>query len=160
MNKEFLHNLNLRVNNIAFNICFVVWTLVYGVLALPLVLLLPHKLLIEVRKPWISFVLFLLKLFFNISFEVQCSHNIKGLDRFIVASKHHSPLDVLLIANMFTKPAFILKKSLIYIPIFGLYMIATKMITVDFSKKVSGLFRLRKIVKQSKKLQSLLLALN
>ncbi|AHX11336.1 acyltransferase family protein [Neorickettsia helminthoeca str. Oregon] len=135
--------------NFLFNLFFVLWTVIYGIIMLPSIFLPPEK-VIEVRKFWVKGILFSLKLFLGVEFEVRGRENIEVYEKFIVASKHHSPLDVLLLADLFVKPAFILKRSLVYIPIFGLYMIATKMITITYSKKSNGVDVLRKMLRQAK----------
>ncbi|QHD65154.1 lysophospholipid acyltransferase family protein [Neorickettsia findlayensis] len=148
-NKGFFTAAVYVVVNFLFNVSIILWTALYGVVVLP-ALFLPPEDIIEVRRVWIKGIFVLLRFFFNIEFEIRGSENIQLHKQFIVASKHHSPLDVVLLADLFQKPAFVLKRSLIFIPIFGLYMIATKMITVSYSGKSNGLDVLRKMLRQAK----------
>ncbi|ACT69326.1 lysophospholipid acyltransferase family protein [Neorickettsia risticii] len=148
-NKGFFPSAAYVTMNFLFNVSIVIWTALYGLLVLP-ALFLPPEDVIEVRRVWIRGIFVLLRFFFNIEFEIRGGENIHLHKQFIVASKHHSPLDVILLADLFKKPVFVLKRSLIFIPIFGLYMIATKMITVSYSAKSNGLDVLRKMVRQAK----------
>lgn len=147
--KSFFIRCKYMLLNLCFNLSITAWTLCYGLLLLPS-LFLPPEDVIEVRKVWLRGILFLLKFFIGIEVEIRGSEHISLCEQFIVASKHHSPLDVVLLADLFPKPAFIIKKSLIFLPIFGLYMIATKMITISYSKKSNGMDVLRKMLRQAK----------
>lgn len=63
----------------------------------------------------------------------------RGLDNIphagcIVAAKHQSFLETFSIASNFQDIAIILKKALTYIPLFGLYLIASRQIAIDRSQ--------------------------
>ncbi len=118
------------INNLFFNIFLVVWTISYGIVALPF-LLLPSYLAIYSCKPWIYLILKVLKLFCGVKYEVQGKENIARNRQAIFMAKHHSPLETLLLSYLIKKPVYILKKELIFIPFVGLYFIITKMITID-----------------------------
>lgn len=149
MKLEFLQNLNLKLNNFLFNIFLVSWSVIYGVVMLPTIVLLPANKLIEVRKIWIKPILYLLRVLFGISYEIRGLEHLDKYGQYIVASKHHSPLDVMLLSDIFIKPAFILKKSLLYVPVLGWYLSATKMIPISYSKKTNGIDVLRNMLRKS-----------
>lgn len=69
---------------------------------------------------------------------------VKGLenlprDGFIVASKHQSMWEALFFPTIMKNAAAVVKKELIYIPIFGLYLYFYKMVLIDRSKGVKVL---------------------
>jgi 1-acyl-sn-glycerol-3-phosphate acyltransferase len=119
---------------------------------IPTIILLPSNKLIEIRKVWIKPILFFLRIFFKVSYEIRGLENLNCHEKFIVASKHHSPLDVLLLSDIFTKPVFILKKSLLKVPVLGWYLSATKMIPVSDSNNSNGTNTLKKMIKKSAEL--------
>ena len=111
-------------------------------------LLLPPKLAIYSCKPWIYIILKALNFFCGIKYEFRGVENIPKNQQIVFMSKHHSTLDTLLLAYVIKKPVYVLKKELLWIPFLGLYLIATKMITIDRKSYAVAFKRMVKQVRE------------
>lgn len=135
------------MGNILFNIFLVLWTLIYGVIALPC-LLFPPNVAIYCCYPWIYVILKALRLFCGIRYEIRGQENLSVKRRLILMSKHQSPLDTLLLSYITKRPLYVLKKELLWMPLLGLYLMATKMITIDRNSYTASF---KKMVKNARK---------
>lgn len=103
--------------------------LVLGTLGLPLMLG-PRKLAFLPARVWARGVLAALRLLVGIKVEVR------GPERLppgpcLVASKHQGMLDTLVAVKLAEDPCIVLKKSLMWVPIFGWYCWKVRMIPID-----------------------------
>ena len=78
----------------------------------------------------IKFVL-LLKTICNISYRFKVNIKIPDKDAFIIASKHQSAFETLLLFSLFQKAIFIHKYELFFIPIFGQYLKKISMVAIN-----------------------------
>ncbi len=112
-----------------FKILFYFWTALFCVLYLPFFWL-PRNGLIEFQRVWSHGVRFLLRLIMNIRIEVLGVHNIpKGGS--LIAMKHQSSVDTFIMHTIVSHPAFVMKKELLRIPLYGRFCLNTGMIPVD-----------------------------
>lgn len=119
---------------------FNVWTLVLGILYLPL-LLCPPKVVAGPAKFWVRGAFTLLRLVCGLSYRVV-GEVPKGAA--LVAAKHQSTLETFAFRLILDDPAVILKKELLSIPIFGWYLGKTGVIAIDRS---AGMKALKEMVK-------------
>jgi 1-acyl-sn-glycerol-3-phosphate acyltransferase len=116
------------VFNILFYVVFVFWALV----ALP-TFLMPRAAMLKVAAWWARTNILLMRLVCNIKVEFRGVEKIpKG--PLIVASKHQSMWETISLLRFFTAPFFVLKRELTFIPLFGLFLIKTRMVAIDRSK--------------------------
>lgn len=106
--------------------------LVQAVLYAPL-LLLPERYIWPACMFWARSCLFLHRIVIGTTDEVR------GLERIpsgglLIASKHQSAWETLRLSLLVPRPTFILKRQLLYVPLFGWYMWKTGMIPVDRGK--------------------------
>jgi len=106
--------------------------LVQAVLYAPL-LLLPERYIWPACMFWARSCLFLHRV------VIGTTEEIRGLERIppgglLIASKHQSAWETLRLALLVPRPTFILKRQLLYVPLFGWYMWKTGMIPVDRGK--------------------------
>jgi 1-acyl-sn-glycerol-3-phosphate acyltransferase len=121
----------ILVRSIAFNLLFYLNTLIYLVIALP-TFFMPYRAIIAVARSWGRTNLVLLRAVAGIDVEVRGRENIpKG--PIIVASKHQSAWETFALLPLFDNPVFIVKRELLWIPIFGWLMIKGRMVPVDRS---------------------------
>jgi 1-acyl-sn-glycerol-3-phosphate acyltransferase len=104
---------------LAFNFIFVGWTLLVGTVGLPF-LLAPRRAAMEFGRWWAMSVLALLKA------VVGLDHEIRGLERlperpYIIAMKHQSAWDALILPIVLGDPAVVVKRELLHLPIYGWY---------------------------------------
>lgn len=114
---------------ILFNLCFYVNTVLYMIVCLP-VLALPRRVLWRAVGSWTSVNLWLLHNICGIRFEFF------GIERIppgplIVAAKHQSAGETFGLLGLFTDPVYVLKRELMWIPIFGWYCLKARMIPVN-----------------------------
>ena len=111
--------------NIAFYINMVLWLL----LALPL-LALPSKYLSRTACLWARSNFWLLEHIAGIKYEFRCKEEVpKGA--LLIASKHQSFWETFAFFVLFEEPLFVLKRELIWIPVFGWYLKKIGCIAVD-----------------------------
>ena len=119
----------ILIRSVAFNLLFYLNTLLYLVVALP-TFFMPYRAVIAVARAWGSANLVLLRVVAGIDCEVRGREKIpKG--PLIVASKHQSALETFALLPMFDNPLFIVKRELLWIPIFGWLMSKGRMVPVD-----------------------------
>ncbi|MGA8550634.1 MAG: 1-acyl-sn-glycerol-3-phosphate acyltransferase, partial [Stellaceae bacterium] len=114
---------------LAFNIAFFAWTVVVGTIGLPL-LLAPRATVMRFGRSWAKGVLVLLELL------VDLDHTIIGLDRIpsggcIIALKHQSAWDALILPVVLGDPAVVVKRELLLLPIYGWYAARAGSIGID-----------------------------
>jgi 1-acyl-sn-glycerol-3-phosphate acyltransferase len=130
----------LLFRSILFNAAFYLNLLVYMLAALP-TLLMPRHMVLAVMKSWARTNLWLLRVVCGIKVEFR------GLERlpagaFLVAAKHQSAWETFALMPLFADPAFILKRELMWIPIFGWYSARAEMIPVDRGARAQALAKM------------------
>jgi 1-acyl-sn-glycerol-3-phosphate acyltransferase len=104
---------------LVFNVMFFAWTAAIGTLALPL-LLAPRRASAWFGRLWSKSVLALLGAVVGLEYEVR------GRDRLprgacLVAMKHQSAWDAVVVPVVLADPAIVVKRELLYVPIYGWY---------------------------------------
>ena len=104
---------------LSFNLAFFTVTALLGVLGLPL-LLAPRPWVMEFGRLWARSVLWLLRAIVGLDGEIR------GRDRLpagscIVAMKHQSAWDTLILPVVLGDPAVVLKRELLWVPFYGWY---------------------------------------
>jgi len=120
-----------------FNVCYFTWTVAIHVVCLPL-LLGPRAWVLAAGRVWIRVSLWLLRVL------VGLDHRETGLENLprgpaIVSVKHQSAWETLYLSLALRHPAFVLKRELIWIPLFGWYLHKVGMIAIDRSAKAAAL---------------------
>ena len=90
-------------------------------LALP-TLFLPSKFTLLFGKFLGHYVIFIVRLLLNVKVEIKGIENIPETEKFFVASAHQSMFETFALQAVLDFPVFILKKELLKIPLFGLYL--------------------------------------
>lgn len=125
------------LRSLLFNLANFVWSLVMHVVCLPL-LLAPSAWVWKAAHLWIDGTLFLLRVICGLSCrEIGLEHFPKGPA--IIAAKHQSAWETLFLSRRLNRPAFILKRELLMIPLFGWFLRKTGMIAVDRAGKAAAL---------------------
>jgi 1-acyl-sn-glycerol-3-phosphate acyltransferase len=129
-----------RLRSLAFNAGFFLLTAVLGVLGLPL-LLAPRPVVMRFGRFWARSVLTLLKV------TVGLDGEIRGLDKLprgpcIVAMKHQSAWDTLILPIVLGDPAVVLKRELLWVPFYGWYASRAGSIAIDRRGHAAALRRM------------------
>ncbi len=77
---------------------------------------------------------FCLKIILSVKVEILGKENIIKNKKFFIASSHQSMFETFYLQTIFNSPIFILKKELIYIPIFGWYLKKIGSVSINRNK--------------------------
>jgi 1-acyl-sn-glycerol-3-phosphate acyltransferase len=122
-------NVLIIARSILFNVLFYLTILIYLVVALP-TFLMPYWAIVELGKVWARTNLWLLRTICRTDVEFA------GLDKIppgpaIVAAKHQSFWETFAFLLLFPRPTYIVKRELMWIPLFGWFMWKGRMVPVD-----------------------------
>src|ERR1700722_8016930 len=119
----------LTFRSLVFNVAFYVNLVVLMVLGLPMMLF-GRKGVFFMARLWGSTSVWLLEIICGLRVEYRGLENIpKG--GYIIAAKHQSFLETFALLKYSPDFAIIMKKQLMYIPMFGLYLVVGKQIGID-----------------------------
>ena len=98
-------------------------------IALP-TLFLPPKFTLLFGKFLGHYVIFIVRIFLSTQVEIKGTSNIPKTEKYFVASAHQSMFETFALQAVLDYPVFILKKELLKIPLFGLYLKKIKSIEI------------------------------
>ena len=98
-------------------------------IALP-TLFLPPKFTLLFGKFLGYYVVFIVRIFLSTKVEIKGINNIPKTEKYFVASAHQSMFETFALQAVLDYPIFILKKELLKIPLFGLYLKKIKSIEI------------------------------
>ena len=125
------------LRSLIFNLAYLLWSVVMHVVCLPL-LLAPASWVWAAGHLWIDGTLFLLRTLCGLSArELGIEHLPNGPA--IIAAKHQSAWETLFLSRRLGNPAFILKRELLGIPLFGWFIRKVGMVAVDRAGKAAAL---------------------
>jgi 1-acyl-sn-glycerol-3-phosphate acyltransferase len=128
---------SLFLRSLLFNVLFYAVLVFWAIVALP-TFLMPPRAMLTIAGWWAISTLFLMRVICNIKVEFRGVEKIpKG--PLVIASKHQSFWETFTLLRFFDRPIFILKRQLIYIPVFGQFLTKTGMIAIDRSAGVKAL---------------------
>jgi 1-acyl-sn-glycerol-3-phosphate acyltransferase len=130
----------LALRSLVFNLLFFAWIVALGLPALP-ALLLPRRFAWKVVKLWARGVLWLLRRVIGLDHVVRGRGTLPG-GPIIVASKHQSAWDTIIFLLLFDDPAYVLKRELFKIPLYGWFTWKLRMIGIDRAAGPRALKRL------------------
>src|SRR5271169_3146038 len=126
--------------SLVFNFAFFAWTAIVGTIGLPF-LAAPRAAAMRFGQFWARSVLVLLRVI------VGLDNQVRGLDRIprdgcVVAMKHQSAWDTLILPVVLSDPAIVLKRELLLLPFYGWYAGRAGSIAVDRKAGASALRRM------------------
>jgi 1-acyl-sn-glycerol-3-phosphate acyltransferase len=136
----------ILLRSIAFQIAFYMIMAVILLITLPFFFFLPHSVAIQVVKFWTGAEMWALRVFAGIRIEVR------GLEKLpkggaLIAPKHQSAFETMALFPLLDDATFVMKRELMWIPLFGWYTWKAGMIPVD---RAGGSKALRKLAADSK----------
>lgn len=107
----------IYVRSLAYNLAFYITMGVLGIILAP-VTLVSRRVTIRIVRTWCTAMLFLLRLTCGLRAEIRGE-----VPRVtcIIASKHQSFLDILMLVSVLEAPRFVMKTELRFAPVFGWY---------------------------------------
>ena len=119
----------LLLRSLIFNIFLYTGIVAVFLIALPS-LILPAKFTLLFGKLLGHYVILIVRLLLNTKVEVKGINNIPTTEKYFVASAHQSMFETFALQAVIDYPVFILKKELLKIPLFGLYLKKIKSIEI------------------------------
>lgn len=101
----------------------------------------PRKWSIEALKQWAMASLWLLRVIAGVRMEVRGREHLPA-GAALIASKHQSTWETFALLPLFEDPAMVLKRELVFIPLFGWFIPKFRMIPVERSSGASALKRM------------------
>jgi 1-acyl-sn-glycerol-3-phosphate acyltransferase len=126
------------VRSALFNVAFYLTTASFLIFTLPLYLILPQWFAVGVVRTWAATETWLLKVIAGTALEVRGRENLPA-GAALVASKHQSAFETFALVPLLRFPTIVMKQSIRWFPIFGIYTIKSGMIHVDRAGKTAAL---------------------
>jgi len=117
------------LRSLLFNFFLYTGITVVFLIALPS-LFLPSKITLLFGKLLGHYVVLVVRIFLNTKVEFKGTENIPKNQKYFVASAHQSMFETFALQSVLDYPVFILKKELLKIPLFGLYLKKIKSIEI------------------------------
>ena len=117
------------LRSLTFNLFLYLGIIIVFLIALP-TLFLPAKYTLWFGKILGHYVILIVRFFLNTKVEIKGIHNIPKSEKYFVASAHQSMFETFALQAVLDYPVFILKKELLKIPLFGLYLKKIKSIEI------------------------------
>lgn len=132
-----------------FNFIFYFSILFFGLLLLPI--LISRKLTRKTVRIWSKCIIFFLIKVLNIKIVFKNNY-LKDKEGQVIAANHQSAFDTIFFLAAFDKTIYIIKKELIFIPVYGWYAMRLGNIYIDRKKKIESIKKIsRNIVNLVKK---------
>ena len=126
------------VRTIVFLCGWMVWTVALGLLALPTMV--SRRAVWWAAGIWVYGSLWWLRVACGITSQVQGTEHLR--DARIIASRHQSAWDTLILWHTLKNPMFVLKRELYWIPVFGWYLWRTGQIGIDRANPKGAIARI------------------
>ena len=117
------------LRSLLFNFFLYLGIVIVFLIALP-TLFLPAKFTLLFGKCLGHYVIIIVRIILNTKVEIRGLSNIPKNEKFFVASAHQSMFETFALQAVLDYPVFILKKELLKIPLFGLYLKKIKSIAI------------------------------
>ncbi len=135
------------LKSLLFNVQFYVGTSILVTICLPC-LLFPRKVVIFINKIWCLNMTLGLKWWLNI--DIKVIGNIPSHNKAVIyAIKHQSAWETVFCTDIFSMPSIVLKKSLIFIPIIGLYFLRAGAIPITREQGINALKKMKRKAKKA-----------
>ena len=142
------------IRNILFTVVFFFGIIFISIIFLPSLIMPPTVTLMggKIMGYWTKYCL---RIFLSVKINIIGRENIVDDEKFFIACSHQSMFETFFLQTIFNSPIFILKKELLKIPIFGLYLKKIGSISINRNKTTKenlGFFdKILKIVNNSKR---------
>jgi 1-acyl-sn-glycerol-3-phosphate acyltransferase len=132
----------LRLRSALFLVWFALVSLAMNVVFLP-ILMLPYSVTLFLADRWARLVLWGLRVFAGTGLEVRGTAPTGAV---LVACKHFSMWETVAMLMLLHRPAIVMKRSLLRVPLYGWYSRKMRMIAID---RTAGAHALRKMEQQA-----------
>ncbi|MGH7125233.1 MAG: lysophospholipid acyltransferase family protein [Stellaceae bacterium] len=133
------------LRSLLFNLVFYSWTVVLGIGALPMMLA-PRATVMRFGRWWSRTALVLARAIAGIDYELRGAEHLPR-EPAIIAMKHQSAWDTLAVPALLGDVAVVLKRELLWVPLYGWYAHKAGMIPVD---RGAGATALKSMVRRAR----------
>ena len=126
-----------------FNFIFYFSILFFGLLFLPT--LISRTLTRKSVRVWSKCIIFFLTKIFNIKIVFK-NNSLKEKEGQVIAANHQSAFDTIFFLAAFDKTIYVIKKELIFIPVYGWYAMRLGNIYIDRKKKIESIKKISKSI--------------
>lgn len=133
----------LWLRSFSFNLAFYLMSAVINIGATPLFLA-PRLWTVRAMRQWSRLSLWLLRVIAGTHYEIRGQIPTGGV---LIASKHQSMWDTIVMTAILNDPAMVLKRELLWVPYYGWYSMKTRMIAID---RGAGASAIRRLIAQGK----------
>ena len=119
----------LLFRSLLFHLCFNLNTILHMIICLP-ILLLPRRYLWKAVHSWARINHWLLRTICGTRFEIRGREHIAP-GALLVAAKHQSAWETFALILLLDDPVYVLKRELVWLPIFGLWVAKAEMIPIQ-----------------------------
>ncbi len=137
----------LIFRSLLFNVVFYLNLILQMLVQTPVYFLMPRRYSVKIIKNWCRSSNWLYKIITNTNMEVRGQENLLK-DGCILAIKHQSMWEFFAILPLIKDPAYVLKRELMWIPLFGWYVAKADMIPVNRGKRSQALKDMTKKARQ------------
>lgn len=127
------------VRSLCFNFLFVFGTLLLAFCCLPLLFCSEFTVIRFVSRPWSKGTVWLLRNIVGIHITYEGVEHLDPNKPSIIACQHQSVIETIVMYEVVPYPCFILKRELLFLPLFGWFLMGAGMIAIDRSKGVSAM---------------------
>jgi 1-acyl-sn-glycerol-3-phosphate acyltransferase len=135
------NKLKLYVGSAAFFICLVLSSLFFPALIL-LCAVLPFSVRNNISLLWVRFVLWAVSFFCGLHYIVEGAEHLKGHHAAIALCKHQSAWETIAFRWILPRQSALLKRSLLWLPVWGWALATLKPIAIDRRNKRAALRKL------------------
>src|SRR6202040_3716824 len=122
---------SIFLRSLIYNVLFYLLLVFWMIVGIP-TFLMPRSGIMTIARYWARSSVWLMRVICNTRVEYRGLEKIpKG--PLIVASKHQSMWETFALLQFFEQPLYIVKRELLWIPLFGWYLMKAKMIGIDRS---------------------------
>jgi 1-acyl-sn-glycerol-3-phosphate acyltransferase len=134
----------IKIRSILFDIFFYCFSAFFLTIFLPFVLIFRRKAVLFIFKIWGSITAFALKYIVGLTFKAE---NLIFPKECIIACRHQSAWETILISYLFGNTFVVVKKELMRIPVYNLYVKLSEAIILDRGNAMSAA---RSLIQQAK----------
>ncbi|MDZ7822808.1 MAG: 1-acyl-sn-glycerol-3-phosphate acyltransferase [Ahrensia sp.] len=139
----------LFLRSVLYNFVFYATTLIYMIVFTPIYFIGPRKLAWSIVRFWSRSNSWFLKVICGTTHSVSGFENLPQDSGYIIAPKHQSAWDTFAFLPWWPDPTYILKRELMWIPLFGWYVGRMNMIPIDRGSRETAIRSINSGVKKA-----------
>ena len=137
----------LVLRSLAFNALFYCWSAILQIICLPTIPV-SRRAVTWVQRTWVRGNFALLALLCDLRYEIRGRERLPR-EPCIIAAKHQSAWDTMIFALLIKRPGHVFKRELLWVPVFGWYLLRAGGIPIDRKGGAGALKRMIAAARQT-----------